>query len=197
MHGTLLSTPQKDRIVGSIIAGLSLTEASKKFERSYNSCKRALDTWERTGSTHYPTHRGRKRKHTKEQEDQLLVLANSNRQLSLQELGANAEPPISRKTVKKELKGRGYGRRKARRKPHLKDWHKQMRLAAAKKMAAMHRSWLRHIIWSDETYIQSGGSPGSVYVTRRPDEEYDEDCIMPNDEQVSLKLHAFVTSCII
>lgn len=46
MHGKLLSTPEKDQIVGTVTVGLSLTAASDKFETSFALCQRALNTWE-------------------------------------------------------------------------------------------------------------------------------------------------------
>ena len=55
------------------------------------------------------------------------------------------------------------------------------------------RNW-EDVIWSDECYIYLGDDRGRVYVTRRPDEEYDEDCLVPTFKQSAVRV--MVWGCI-
>ncbi|KAE9382972.1 hypothetical protein BT96DRAFT_764151, partial [Gymnopus androsaceus JB14] len=50
------------------------------------------------------------------------------------------------------------------------------------------------VIWSDECYIYLDDSNGQVFVTRRADEEYEEDCLIPTFKQSSLRV--MVWACI-
>jgi len=73
----------------------------------------------------------------------------------------------------------GYWRRVARKKPFLDERKKGLRLA----FAMAHREWTREdwrrVIWTDECYVWLSGHSSRVWVTRRPGEEYDDDCLVP------------------
>lgn len=51
--------------------------------------------------------------------------------------------------------------------------------------AFTNRNWGK-VIWSDECYIYLGDGCGKVYVTRRADEELNEDCLVPTFKQSSV-----------
>lgn len=53
---------------------------------------------------------------------------------------------------------------------------------------------IKRIIWSDECYVVLGDRQGSVYVTRRPGEEMDENCVVPTFKQSNLRI--MVWGCI-
>lgn len=77
---------------------------------------------------------------------------------------------------------------------YLKHAHKVAQRKWAKDCKEfMDEDWER-IIWSDESYIYIGDDRGTVWVTRAPDKEYDEDCVIPTFKQSSI--HLMVWGCI-
>ena len=42
------------------------------------------------------------------------------------------------------------------------------------------------MIWTDECAVNVGGAAGNLWVTRRPGEEYESDCIQPTFRKLSL-----------
>jgi hypothetical protein len=89
--------------------------------------------------------------------------------------GINANERTLRNTFEKE----GYHCRIARKKVFLKAEYKQRRL----EFTLAHQHWTIHdwrcVIWTDGYYVWLGGARGNIWVTRRPSEEYEEDCITP------------------
>jgi hypothetical protein len=55
------------------------------------------------------------------------------------------------------------------------------------------QQWAR-VIWSDEAYIYLGDDRGRVFVTRRPDEEYLDECLVPTFKQSPVRV--MVWACI-
>lgn len=92
------------------------------------------------------------------------------------ELGIQAEE----RTVQRAFAREGYNRRVARRKPFLSQEHKNRRL-----QWALHRrhwtadDWERWVMFTDECYVWTSGNRGRVWVTRREEEEYHPDCVVP------------------
>lgn len=124
------------------------------------------------------------------------MFAREHRRLPLQTLGKLVEPNISATVVRTILDEQGYHRRKARKVPKLNAVHRAKRFAWAQRFQAWpdcHSRW-RHVIWSDESYITLGDTPGAVWVTRWPQEEYDDDCVVPVDEQSNTRI--MVWGCI-
>lgn len=71
----------------------------------------------------------------------------------------------------------GYRRFHARRKPPITETNRRKRLAWARE----HEHWTidqwRNVLWTDETWV-TGGHHRRVWVTRRPGEEFNENCIV-------------------
>lgn len=194
MPGSRLDTPTKDRVIGAVEAGASYRSAAKLFGTTHTKVWRAHKHWLKNGTTHYPPLPGRPRKLDDEAHERLVQLARSNCRMPLAELGTNLEPNVSRSTVRKELAKDLLHRRKARRKPHLKPWHKAARLFFARSALDLNPDTMHQIIWSDESYITIGDTPGVVYVTRKPGEEYDEAFTVPSDLQSNIRI--MVWGCI-
>lgn len=73
----------------------------------------------------------------------------------------------------------GYHRRIARSKPFPNGQNKDKRLAWALEHAHWTvQDWIR-VIWTDEAAFYVGGFRGKVWVTRNPQEEYNEQCLIP------------------
>lgn len=74
---------------------------------------------------------------------------------------------LSKPTVRKYLKGEGFFRFKARKKPYLTPKHKKDRLRWGKE----HLRWTiedwSQVIWTDEATFETGLDSRSCYVTRR------------------------------
>ena len=67
-----------------------------------------------------------------------------------------------------------------------------------KRWAKDHKEWRvvdwEQVIWSDECYVHIGDDQETVWVTRRVDEEFDKDCVIPTFKQSSLRV--MVWACI-
>lgn len=103
----------------------------------------------------------------------------AHRQMPFQEIAELCGVQASERTLRKAFALEGYKRRKARKKVFLTDAAKAKRL----RFALAHRHWgveeWRKVIWTDESYVWLSGSRGTVWITRRPGEEYHESCIAP------------------
>ena len=73
-------------------------------------------------------------------------------------------------------------------------YHRQYRMAWAKPIKTWTLDNFKYIIWSDECYVHMGGSPGSVYVSRSPDEADLEECFVPYFKLSSVRV--MVWACI-
>ncbi|KAJ3500323.1 hypothetical protein NMY22_g19293 [Coprinellus aureogranulatus] len=72
---------------------------------------------------------------------------------------------------------------------------KRSRLAWARVRCRWGKKEWRKIIFSDECYIYLGDKAGRVYITRRADKEWVEDCIVPTFKQSPIRV--MVWGCII
>ena len=73
----------------------------------------------------------------------------------------------------------GFSRCVAKRVVFLKPEQKAARLSWAETSGDRER-W-DDVVWTDECYVYLDSSHGKVFVTRRPDEKYDEDCVVPTE----------------
>lgn len=181
-------SPTKNRIVGAIMAGAKISEVSAEFGIPWSTVN---DIWKKfvaTGSTHNAPRSGRPPKATPRVRRRLVRIVKKNRRLPLREVAKLLSPQLSTSTIRNVLASEGFHRRKARRVPYLSRAHKQQRAAWAKPIAQWTMEQFSKIIWSDECYVHIGGNPGSVYVSRRPDEADLEECSAPTFEQSSVKV---------
>lgn len=83
---------------------------------------------------------------------------------------------LMKQTLQAALRQQGYERRIARQKPLLTLTQKDARLQWAQEHVQWSdRQWFP-VLWTDEAAIRCGFF-GQVYVTRRQDEEFAEDCL--------------------
>ena len=88
----------------------------------------------------------------------------------------------------------GYHQHVARKVPYLTKVQKTKRVHWAHLYKDYTlRNW-EDVIWSDECYVHLGNDRGRVYVTRCPDEEYHEDCLVPTFKQSAVRV--MVWGCI-
>jgi hypothetical protein len=101
---------------------------------------------------------------------------------------------MSARTARRALASENLHRRKAHKVVYLKKEHRRTwKQWAMKCRDYTAREWDR-IIWSDESYIYIGDDKGTIWVTRSPDEEYDEACVVPTFKQSSVRI--MVWGCI-
>jgi transposase len=137
---------------------------------------------------------GRPRKLTKRGERALVLTAHKNCRLPFRDLGNLVEPNISERTVSSYLARHNYRRYVARKVPFLTLTHRHNRRKWARMFRHCGMGFWRRKIWSDECYVYLGDRRGRVYVTRRPDEVYAEDCLAPTFQQSSVRV--MIWSCI-
>ncbi|KAF5337526.1 hypothetical protein D9758_016988 [Tetrapyrgos nigripes] len=111
--------------------------------------------------------------------------------MPFREIGNLVEPQLSATTVGDHLAQENYHRRVARKVVLLKKTQKMKRLAWAR--THQGQDWEK-VIWSDESYVYIGDPKGQVWVTRRPEEEWEEDCLIPTFKQSSIRV--MVWGCI-
>lgn len=116
------------------------------------------------------------------QRDRLVEVATEsayNRRRPLTEIAELAGIKACNSTLRTTFARLGYHRRIARIKPFLTQLAKDKRLAWALEHAHWTvEDWSR-VIWTDECALKVGEVSGNIWVTRRPDEEYHEDCLQP------------------
>ena len=101
------------------------------------------------------------------------------RRLPYTEVAELGEIQLDRKALRKVFKDAGYHRRVAQVKPCLMERNKERCLAWGDQFRDWNREDWMDIIWSDECAFSVGEVCGTVWVTRRPGEEYDKDCLVP------------------
>lgn len=115
---------------------------------------------------------------------QRLVFAASqdpeHRRKTMLQVAEDIGIPGCERTVRAAFAKEGYFRRVGRKKPYLSASHKEARL----QWALEHRHWTldqweRWAMFTDECYVWTSGTRGRIWLTRRADEEYHPDCIIP------------------
>jgi hypothetical protein len=80
-------------------------------------------------------------------------------------------------TIRHALEKAGFRRCLARRKPSNIEEIRQARKAFVEIAQHWTKEQWRHVLWSDETWV-NGTRRSRVYVTRRPGEEFDSTCVV-------------------
>ena len=187
-------SPKKNRLIGIVLGGQSVHQAGKMVGIPASSADRIWKKYMATGSTRNLPRSGRPRSVTDNTERLIVRTAVKERRLLFQEIANLIDPKISDATVRNVLAGAGYHQRVACKVPYLCITHKQDGMRSAQKYKSYNTEDWGKIIWSDECYIYLGDNRGRIYVTQRPDEEFDKDCLVPTFKQSSV--HVMVWGCI-
>lgn len=106
-----------------------------------------------------------------------LTIDAFHRRLRIDQIGQLEGFNFCIRTLRRALQKEGYSRRPAQRKPFLTERHKAERLQWAQEHVNWSdRQWER-VLWTDEASVRCGYW-GQVYVTRRQDETFNEDCLI-------------------
>ncbi|KAF4620782.1 hypothetical protein D9613_000081 [Agrocybe pediades] len=176
----------KNKLIGAIVMGATISEAGRRFGVSKTSAHRIWKRYESQGNTENLPRSGRPSKVNDRMRRCIVQTARKNRRMPLTEVAKNIPANISISTIRRVLAKEGYHRRCARKVPYLTNRHKSERLSWAKLYKGFTRENWKSVIWSDECYIYLGDSHSRIYVTRRPDEEYKEECVVPTFKQSSV-----------
>lgn len=187
-HRHEFDSPFRNRVVGFLKAGGKMKEAQALFGISRSTAYSWCSKFNKFGATHGRMRSGRPRKLSDRAKRAVVLLAQKNRRLGLAALGNSVNPKVSSSTIRRVLSESGYHRRAARRKPYLRKDHIKLRQQWATKYKQWKYNHWQHIIWSDESYIHIGDNKGRVYITRRPNETYDDDCLIWSFNQSSVRV---------
>ncbi|KAF5335604.1 hypothetical protein D9758_017265 [Tetrapyrgos nigripes] len=185
------SSPKKNRLVSAIQTGKSISQAAEIAEIPYGTVKKIWDRFWKTGSMKNRWCSGQPPKVTKHMHWEVVRLAVKDRKMPLQEIGNLVELHLSMTAVGEHLAEEDLHRRVARTVPFLKPGQKQKRLAWAREHGG--QDWEK-VIWSDECYVYLGDTKGRVWITRHPEEEWDEGCLIPKFQQSTI--YVMVWGCI-
>jgi hypothetical protein len=98
--------------------------------------------------------------------------------MTYKEIARLEDVQAGRKALMAAFRMESYGRRVATAKPLLTKAQQQARLEwAIEHLNWKPQQWAR-VIWTDECTFSTGGF-GRVYVTRRPEEKYEQSCCVP------------------
>jgi len=95
------------------------------------------------------------------------------------EVAKEAGIDMSERTLRRLFETEGYHRRVARRKPFITGINKVKRMDWGVRFGDWQAGEWEQVIFSDESSFHCGNMPGRIFVTRRPGEEYQENCIVP------------------
>ncbi|CAK5277234.1 unnamed protein product [Mycena citricolor] len=188
------SDEKRNQFVGAMIADSQLAKHSRTFNIPFHTARKIWKKYRETGSVSDRPKSGRPKKVTPEMESEMVETARENRRLPFCDIGNMTDPPVGATTVANVLDGVGMHRRVARHVPYLTEKHKEDWMAWARRNKGMRmRGWER-ILWSDECYIHLTESSGRIWVTRTVEEVYDQDCLVPELKDSSVRV--MVWGCI-
>ena len=185
---TEVTTPVRIRVIGFWEATNNAAKAGRRVGLTPRRSQRIIKRWKETGSASRAPRSGRPKLLSKREERSVVRTARNNRRAPLQLLANKTPSQPSAKTIKRTLERYGYHRRVALRRPYLRRDQKRARLQWARRYRRWTRRMWRRVIWSDECYIYMDDRKGRVYVTRRPDEVFLQDCLIPSITQSSVRV---------
>lgn len=189
------STSLKNRFAGALKAGASVKTAAEQENIPLQTGYNLRTHLNKHGTVSTLPRSGRPRKATRHVKQQVLRNAREHRRKPFREIGKEVVPQVGEGTVRTVLAEEGYHRRVARKVVWLTVKQRQSRVRWAKQQRGRTAKEWGSIIWSDECYVYVGDTCGRTYVTRRVDEEYDGECVIPTFKQSSTRV--MVWGCII
>lgn len=184
----LLDSPLKNRFIGTVLAGKPVSWAADFYGIKPQTAHDLFRKFQATGSTHRRPGSGRPKTISARTERRVRYLALRDRRMTFESVGKLMCPVISASAVRRIMAAAGYHRRKARTVFFLTADHRVQRLKWAKEHADWTEFEWSRVIWSDEAYVVVGDQAGQVFVTRRADEVYDDECVVEKFKQSSFRV---------
>ncbi|KAF5312429.1 hypothetical protein D9619_003837 [Psilocybe cf. subviscida] len=192
--GPEINEDTKNQLIGAVNAGQSIAKAARHYRINESTARNIVQKYRKTGSVENLPRSGRPTALTDADKRQFVRAAQSHRRKALTELGNELGLDVDEKTLRNALKERNYHRRVARKVPYLTKNHLQLRMSWARLYRSFTRQKWRKVIWSDECYVQLGDQHGRIFVTRRPGEEFLEECLVGTFNQSPVRV--MVWGCI-
>lgn len=187
-RGKELSEFDKGGIIALKEWGIGDTEIARARHIPRTTVIGVVKKYNETGSAENKKRSGRPPITTPRDDRNIVATARANRRTTYEGLRCKVNVEASAKTIYRRLSAAGYLRRKARRKPLLMDRHVKQRKQWLQEVAQMSPDWHKHVMWSDESYICLSDKGGDSYVTRRPNEENLDPCIVPTIKQSPIRV---------
>ncbi|CAK5283824.1 unnamed protein product [Mycena citricolor] len=177
------STEIKNQFIGAMLVESNIKKNATSFGIPYETARKLWKKYQETGSVDNLPRSGRPKKVTDQMKAKIVQTARENRRMPFTNIGNLMNPPVGKTTVAGMLGDAGMHRCVARHVPFLTPAHKEQRLAWAEaNLRKTSRGW-ESVIWSDECYIHMNRNSGRVWVTRTPEEVYEEGCLVPTFKQ--------------
>lgn len=187
-------TPTKNRFIGAMEATGKLRQSAAKYGIKSSTASDIWTKYKKTGTTRNRPRSGRPPKLTDRAHRLVVRNCVKDRRKPFQLIAQEANMGISEHIVRNAAAAAGYHRRVAREVPFLTALQKKKRVAWAKEFERFGPYEWGNVIWSDECYIHLDDHHGRVYVTRRANEVYKENCVVPTFKQSSVRV--MVWACI-
>lgn len=187
-------TPIKNQLIGAIIATGKIAQSARQVGMPVTSAQYIWSNFKKKRTTANHHRSGRPPILTDRDKRHIEQVARKSRRKPFREIGNELDPPVSETTIRNVLRARGYHRRIARRVPYLTKMQKIHRIVWARLYAKWKEADWAKVIWSDEAYIQLSDKRGRIFVTRRADEVFLDECLVPTFTQSPIRV--MVWACI-
>jgi transposase len=188
------SSATKNLFIGAVLGGQDIAQAARKFGLKDSTARSIMKKYNATGTAENRPRSGRPTKLTDTAKRHIVRTARKNRRAPFSEIRNLVGLKADEITIRRVLNHAGYHRRVARKVPFLTKLHRHARMAWARLYHKYSLQQWARVIWSDEAYIYLGDDHGRVFVTRRPDEEYLDECLVPTFKQSPVRV--MVWACI-
>jgi len=173
-----VSSEKKNQIIGFLEAGKSIAQATERFNLGNSTIRYIWNRYKITGSAENRPCSGHPPKLTPANKRHLIRTARKQCRTPLGEIGNQLGLNVSETTIRAALKHEGYHHCVARKVPYLRKHHRLGRMSWAQLYKHLTRAQWRKVIWSDECYIWLDDNRSRIFVTRRADEEYLDECVV-------------------
>ena len=165
-----------------------------RLVRDSSTARNIIKKFQRQGNTENAQHSGRPPKLTDADKRHLIRTARKQRRTPFAEIGNQLGLDVTNTTIRNVLKGAGYHRHVARKVPFLTQRHRKACMSWARLYRPLTRQQWSKVIWSDESYIYLSDDRGRIFVMRRANEEFLDECLVPTFKQSPI--HVMVWVCI-
>lgn len=189
-----LDSPTKNQIIGALACGVTVAQASRLYNVPDSTIRSLRKKFNTTGTMHNLPRSGRPRKLSPRARRRMLYFALKHDRIAWKHIGEMWSPKVCRTTALRVLKEQEARRCRMRKVPYISRANRRIR----REFASRFRGWTdgewANVIFSDESYVYIGGSPGCFYITRRTNNAYEDGKTIPRFSQSTIKV--MIWACI-